>query len=60
VYDADFTGIIIGLCTFGGEVLAWPDALDPDAVRQQPIWFGASDLIPPFGTPVTIELSAAD
>jgi hypothetical protein len=57
VYDADFTGIVIGLCMFGGEVLAWPDVLDPEAARQQPIWYGAIDLVSPFGTSVTIEIS---
>ncbi|MBU6412881.1 MAG: hypothetical protein KGS45_05365 [Planctomycetes bacterium] len=57
VYDADYTGIIIGLCTFGGEVLAWPDVLDPESARQQPIWYGKSDMLPPFGTAVMVELT---
>ncbi len=56
VYDADYTGIVLGLCTFGGEVLAWPDLLDPESSRQLPIWYGHRELIPAFGTPVTIEL----
>lgn len=59
VYDADYTGIIIGLCTFGGEVLAWPDVLDPESARQAAIWYGRRDAIPPFGTAVMIELSPA-
>lgn len=56
VYDADYTGIVIGLCTFGGEVLAWPDLLDPESTRQLPVWYGHRELIPRFGTAVTIEL----
>lgn len=59
-YDADGTGQIIGLHTFGSEVLAWPVNLNPDANSLEPEWIAKMDAIPPAGTPVTIVIRKAD
>lgn len=59
-YDADGTGQIIGLHTFGSEVLAWPVNLNPDASALEPEWIAKMDAIPPAGTPVTIVIRKAD
>lgn len=59
-YDADGTGQIIGLHTFGSEVLAWPVNLNPDANALEPEWIARMDAIPPAGSPVTIVIRKAE
>ena len=54
-YEADLSGSLIGLVTFGDEVLAWRDVLPDQAVHQAPLWQVAGD-VPPPGTPVTLIL----
>lgn len=58
-YDADGTGQIIGLHTFGSEVLAWPVNLNPDANALEPEWVAKMDATPPAGSPVTIIIRKA-
>jgi hypothetical protein len=55
-YVADMSGSIIGLVTFGDEVIGFSQVIsDQDAV-QAPEWEVNSDVIPPMGTAVTIIL----
>ena len=56
VYDADMTGVLLGLCTFGGEVLSWPDVLNPDSAFDEPDYFARGSQIPAFGTPINVQL----
>ncbi len=57
VYDADGTGQLIGLHTFGSETLAWTRVESPDATLQEPLWLANNALMPPIGTPVTVRLT---
>ncbi|MDQ7013542.1 MAG: YdjY domain-containing protein [Planctomycetota bacterium] len=57
VYDADGTGQLIGLHTFGSETLAWTRVESPDATLQEPLWLANNALMPPIGTPVTVRLA---
>jgi hypothetical protein len=56
VYDADMTGIVAGLCTFGGEVLAFPQTISPDSSMVEPDFVASNTLVPPFGTVVKIRI----
>ncbi len=58
-YVADMTGSIIGLVTFGDEVIGFSRIIaDQDAV-QPPSWEVRSDHLPPRGTEVTLILRRA-
>ncbi len=56
VYDADYAGNIIGLATFGNEVIAWTEVFSPNSEIDEPRWIANRDVVPPYGTPVTIIL----
>ena len=59
-YVADMTGSIIGLVTFGDEVIGFSRIIaDQDAV-QPPSWEVRTDHVPPRGTEVTLILRRAD
>ncbi len=60
VYDADGTGQLIGLHTFGSETLAWTRVESPDATLQEPLWLANNARMPPIGTPVTVRLAVLD
>lgn len=57
-YDADGAGTLIGLTTFGSEVLAWPTMISPEAAIEEPVWIANPARTPPFDTPVTVRLTA--
>ena len=59
-YDADFSGTILGLTTFGTEVIAWPEPISPDSGIDEPVWIANPDTVPRSGTPVTIRLRPVD
>ena len=53
-YVADYTGSIVGLVTFGDEVIAFEEVI-PDRVDiAAPLWEAWTDRIPPEGTPVDL------
>jgi hypothetical protein len=56
VYDADGTGVLIGLTTFGSEVVAWADTLSPESSVQEPEWIADPAKVPRFGTPVVVRI----
>jgi len=56
-YDADGAGTLIGLTTFGGEVIAWSRTISPDAAMQEPSWIASPKTTPPVGTDVRVRLS---
>lgn len=62
VYDADESGTVIGLATFGGEMIAWSRTFSPDASTDEPVWIAdfapKRPRIPPPapGTSITIRL----
>lgn len=55
-YVADVTGSIIGLVTFGDEVIGFSRVLADQAAVQPPEWEVDVEHIPPVGTEVTIIL----
>lgn len=57
-YDADGAGTIIGLTTFGGEVIALDTTISPEASLVEPVWLADNALVPPFGTAVTVRIEA--
>jgi hypothetical protein len=59
VYDADGTGTIIGLTTFGSEVIAWKQILSPDAGLTAPVWVINPTNYPPVGTRVIVRVRRA-
>jgi hypothetical protein len=57
-YDADGAGTLIGLTTFGSEVLAWPEMISPEASIEEPVWVANPLATPPMGTEVVVRLTA--
>lgn len=57
-YDADGAGTLIGLTTFGSEVLAWPEMISPEAAIEAPVWIANPATTPPFETSVIVRLTA--
>ena len=56
VYDADYSGTLIGLSTFGTETLAWPVVLSPDSEVEKPVWIADAHRAPPVETKVIVRL----
>jgi hypothetical protein len=54
-YEADLSGSLIGLVTFGDELLAWRQVLPHQDAVQAPQWQVGGD-VPQPGTPVTLIL----
>lgn len=59
VYDADESGTVIGLTTFGSEVIAWSQTISPDASVQEPEWVADFSRLPPAETPVRVRIRPA-
>jgi hypothetical protein len=58
-YVADQTGSIIGLVTFGDEVVGFQRVFADQQAVEPLQWQVRSDHVPPIGTPVTLVLRAA-
>ena len=56
-YDADGTGLLIGLHAFGSEVVAWTEPAHPDSGVEEPVWLVFNAALPARDTPVTVRLS---
>jgi hypothetical protein len=56
VYDADGAGIIIGLTTFGSELIGYSRMLNPDASVEAPSWIADLTKTPPPDTAVRVRL----
>jgi hypothetical protein len=57
VYDADFSGTLIGLTTFGTETIAWSEMYNHDAGVEDPQWVADEAVVPPPGTTVRVEIT---
>lgn len=55
-YVADWTGSIVGIVTFGDEVIAWRDVIPDQAEIAEPIWQANPLYLPAPGTPATMLL----
>lgn len=58
-YDADGSGTLIGLTTFGGETIAWTAVFSPESAVDEPEWIADAAKVPPFGTPVVVRITPA-
>ncbi|MGP1309713.1 MAG: YdjY domain-containing protein, partial [Phycisphaerales bacterium] len=56
VYDADYAGNLVGLATFGNEVVAWAEVFSPESSIDELKWIANTRVVPVFGTPVTMIL----
>lgn len=56
VYDADGAGTVIGLMTFGNEVIGWSRTISPEAGVQAPEWVADLSKTPPPGTLIRVRL----
>lgn len=59
-YDADGTGTLVGLTTFGSETVAWSDVISHESRVQAPVWKADNDTMPRLGTPVTVRIELLD
>lgn len=55
-YAADFTGSIIGLVTFGDEVLGWAEVMPDREDVYAPEWLAHTEAMPKSGTRITLRL----
>ncbi|MAD79177.1 MAG: hypothetical protein CMJ51_07400 [Planctomycetaceae bacterium] len=53
-YVADYAGTLIGLTTFGDEMLAAVEVRSPEIGVDPPVWQIRPGVLPPEGTPVTV------
>ena len=56
-YDADGTGVIIGLATFGSELIAYEPLINPDATIDEPVWIADPDSVPAIGRKVRVRIT---
>jgi hypothetical protein len=59
-YDADGTGVLIGLTTFGSETVGWRDVISPDSDVQEPEWIADPKKVPAAGTAVVVRIRPAN
>ncbi len=57
-YDADGAGTIVGLHTFGNEVVAFGQPMNPEASIEEPVWIANTKTVPRMGTVVRVQLRA--
>ncbi|MCE7973790.1 MAG: hypothetical protein DYG92_05590 [Leptolyngbya sp. PLA1] len=59
-YRADREGCIVGLATFGGEVVGYSRLHSPESSLEEPDWIARGSTVPPFGTRIVVRLRVAD
>lgn len=59
-YDADGTGTVVGLTTFGSEVIAWREVISHAEAVEPARWIADADHVPAYGTPVIVRVERAD
>jgi hypothetical protein len=60
VYDADGSGTIVGLTSFGSEVISWSRLISPDASAEEPEWIADFSRTPAAETKVRVRLRLAE
>jgi hypothetical protein len=56
LYAADATGLLVGLATFGTEVIAWREVISHAADVDTPVWIADRATTPAIGTKVTVRV----
>ena len=59
-YVADAEGLVVGLHTFGSELVALVTAISPDSFIEEPRWIAHPERTPPFGTDVIVRITTED
>lgn len=59
-YDADGTGTVIGLTTFGSEVIAPVRAISHEAAIDEPAWIARREAVPARGAAVRVRVWCTD
>jgi len=59
-YEAQGAGTLIGLTTFGGEMIAWSRMYHHDSGIADPQWIANAKAMPPRGTPVIVRIRKAE
>ena len=59
LYYADSSGSLVGLVTFGDEVIAHRAVVSDQVEVMAPIWSVNKQVVPPVGTPVTVQFKPA-
>lgn len=59
-YAGDLGGNIVGLTTFGDEVIGLSKTISPEAAVQAPEWVAKLDAIPPAGTAIKVRVRVLD
>ncbi|MEQ9096755.1 MAG: YdjY domain-containing protein [Phycisphaerales bacterium] len=57
-YVADADGLVVGLHTFGTELVALQQAMSPDSFIEEPRWIAHPEQTPGFGASVIIRIAA--
>ncbi|MFG0306801.1 MAG: YdjY domain-containing protein [Phycisphaerales bacterium JB040] len=60
VYDADMTGVVVPLTTFGSGVIAPRLTLSHASDLDEPVWVARRERVPAFGVPVTVRVTLLD
>ncbi len=55
-YDADGTGLVVGLTTFGSEVVACREVISHESQVQAPEWIADARVVPRFGTRAAVRV----
>jgi hypothetical protein len=58
-YDADGTGALVGLTTFGSETVAFTQIFSPEAAVDEPEWIADPKRVPPYGTKTVVRIRPA-
>lgn len=58
-YAAEFSGSVVGLVTFGDEVIAFEAVLADQEAAEEPSFLVREGVVPPPGTPVTLVIRPA-
>lgn len=58
VYDADGAGNVVGLATFGDEVVSPAASFSPEASVEAPVWIARPDVVPRIGEAVVVRIAA--
>jgi hypothetical protein len=56
VYNADESGSLIGLCTFGSETIGLSEVVSPDSGVDVPRFVAKNDAVPPATTHVRVRV----
>lgn len=60
LYEADAAGTVVGLASFGTEVIAWSQPISHEEADGDLAWIADTAAMPPANTPVTVRIRLAD